>query len=189
MTRVTPEIREQILKDKATLPTKALQEKYNLSRSSVQRIKLPDLEARAKAFIPQASPPTPLDDTAGAAFVESLFRDMAPPPAPPPPPPPPPPPKEPIIQRILLNADTFPAHFPFITDRTAFQASLHSMNAYELDSLLQTMERTRSTNNLSAQIKGGFFMGARAIEALGSRIRLKTQGFTDALQQQQQELD
>ena len=44
-------------------------------------------------------------------------------------------------------------------------------------------------NNLSAQMKQVFFITARATEALGSRIRLKTQGLTDALIQQQQELD
>ena len=38
-------------------------------------------------------------------------------------------------------------------------------------------------------MKQVFFVTARATESLGTRIRLKTQGLTDALLQQQQELD
>ena len=99
------------------------------------------------------------------------------------------PPRDETIQRILLNADTFPAHFPFITDKNAFVQSLSEKSAHQLDDLLKMMERTRSVNNLSNQMKQVFFVTARATESLGTRIRLKTQGLTDALLQQQQELD
>ena len=99
-----------------------------------------------------------------------------------------PPPNE-TIQRILLNADTFPAHYPFITDKSAFVASLSGQSPAQLANLLQTMEHTRKVNNLSAQMKQVFFVVSRATETLGARIHLKTQGLTDALMQQQQELE
>lgn len=51
------------------------------------------------------------------------------------------------------------------------------------------METTRSTTNFSAQFKNVFFVVSRATETLGGLIKLKTVGLTDALLQQQQELD
>ena len=179
MTKIDTPVKEAILKDKGSFTTKQLQEKYGLSRSTIQRIKLPDLEARAKEFAP---PAPPADEQRAVQMVEQMVREEIPlaPPAPP---------SSETIQRILLNADTFPAHFPFITDKTAFVQSLADRTPHQLAELLRMMETTRATNNLSAQMKQVFFVVSRATETLGSRIRLKTQGLTDALLQQQQELD
>ena len=177
MTKIDAELKEAILKDKSSMKTKQLQEKYGLSRSSIQRIKLPDLESRIKEF------QKPQDESQAAAIVEQLIKE------PPPPQQPFAPAREDTIQRILLNADNFPSHYPFIQDKNAFVQSLSTKNALELHDLLTTMENTRSLNNLSAQMKQVFFISARATETLGTRIRLKTQGLTDALLQQQQELD
>jgi hypothetical protein len=88
-----------------------------------------------------------------------------------------------------MNADSFPAHYSFITDRTAFVTSLSEKSALQLQDLLTTMERTRAAGNLAAQMKQVFLVGSRAAETLGARLRLKTQGLADALLQQQQELD
>jgi hypothetical protein len=176
MTKIDAELKEAILKDKSSMKTKQLQEKYGLSRSSIQRIKLPDLESRIKEF----QPSKPQDESKAVEFVETLMKET-----------PPPqqlntPQREDTIQR---NADTFPSHYPFIQDKNAFVLSLSTKSAPELHDLLTTMENTRSLNNLSAQMKQVFLISARATETLGTRIRLKTQGLTDALLQQQQELD
>jgi hypothetical protein len=187
MTKIDAVLKEAILQDKKAMSTKQLQEKYNLSRSSIQRIKLPDLDSRASEFI---TPPK-VNETQAANFVEQIMKETKqevsvpvhiperksekP--------------REETIQRILLNADTFPAHYPFITDKTAFIQSLADKSPDQLTELLKMMETTRSMNNLSNQMKQVFFVVSRATETLGSRIRLKTQGLTDALLQQQQELD
>lgn len=189
MTKIDAQLKEAILQDKREMTTKQLQEKYNLSRSSIQRIKLPDLEARAEEFSP---PPQVKDERQAVNIVEQLVKDVQKPQAVTIPEmilPPRAPPRDETIQRILLNADTFPAHYPFITDKNAFVQSLSEKSAHQLDDLLKMMERTRSVNNLSSQMKQVFFVTARATESLGTRIRLKTQGLTDALLQQQQELD
>lgn len=189
MTKIDAQLKEAILQDKREMTTKQLQEKYNLSRSSIQRIKLPDLEARAEEFSP---PPQVKDERQAVNIVEQLVKEVNKPQAVTIPEmilPPRAPPRDETIQRILLNADTFPAHFPFITDKNAFVQSLSEKSAHQLDDLLKMMERTRSVNNLSNQMKQVFFVTARATESLGTRIRLKTQGLTDALLQQQQELD
>lgn len=189
MTKIDAQLKEAILQDKREMTTKQLQEKYNLSRSSIQRIKLPDLEARAEEFSP---PPQVKDERRAVNIVEQLVKDVQKPQAVTIPEmilPPRAPPRDETIQRILLNADTFPAHYPFITDKNAFVQSLSEKSAHQLDDLLKMMERTRSVNNLSSQMKQVFFVTARATESLGTRIRLKTQGLTDALLQQQQELD
>lgn len=189
MTKIDAQLKEAILQDKREMTTKQLQEKYNLSRSSIQRIKLPDLEARAEEFSP---PPQVKDERQAVSIVEQLVKEVNKPQAVTIPEmimPPRAPPRDETIQRILLNADTFPAHFPFITDKNAFVQSLSEKSAHQLDDLLKMMERTRSVNNLSNQMKQVFFVTARATESLGTRIRLKTQGLTDALLQQQQELD
>ena len=189
MTKIDAQLKEAILQDKREMTTKQLQEKYNLSRSSIQRIKLPDLEARAEEFSP---PPQVKDERQAVNIVEQLVKEVNKPQAVTIPEmilPPRAPPRDETIQRILLNADTFPAHYPFITDKNAFVQSLSEKSAHQLDDLLKMMERTRSVNNLSNQMKQVFFVTARATESLGTRIRLKTQGLTDALLQQQQELD
>ena len=181
MTKIDAVLKEAILQDKNGMSTKQLQEKYGLSRSSIQRIK-PVLETRALEFEPASR----TDTQQAAVFVEKLMKQdvhVALPPKPLDKP------REETIQRILLNADTFPAHYPFITDKTVFIQSLTDKSASQLAELLKMMETTRSTNNLSNQMKQVFLVVSRATETLGSRIRLKTQGLTDALLQQHQELD
>lgn len=178
--------RSSIMEDKRHMTTKELQQKYNVSRSTIQRIKLPNLEERAAEFHGEAKDRAPRDQTKenfAEMLVKQIQREEAPilklPQID----------RQPIIQKILMNADTFPAHYPFITDKTSFALSLNDKSVGQLQDLLDTMERTRSTNNLSAQMKQVFFVSARAAETLGSRIRLKTDGLTNALIQQQQELD
>ena len=88
-----------------------------------------------------------------------------------------------------MNVDTFPAMFPFAADRARFMADIQGYGAVELEGLLSSMETTRATTNFAAQIKNVFYVVGRATETLGGLARLKTVGLTDALMQQQQELD
>ena len=181
MPKLTDSVRDAILQDKANLSNKQLQEKYGVSRSTIQRIKLPDLESRVNEFHkPEVSDKQDKQDFA-EQFIQKLdeVQHVQVPKID----------RQPIIQKILMNADAFPAHYPFITDRNAFVHSLSDKNPHQLKDLLDTMERTRSTNNLSAQMKQIFFVGSRAAEVLGTKIRLKMDGLTNALMQQQQELD
>jgi len=193
MTKLSSEVKEAILKDKSNMTTKQLQDKYGLSRSSIQRVKGGELDSRASEFLSEAPPPEPTPKAEQKKsefadnFVKTILKDDAkqiveipvidtPK-------------REHLIQKILLNADTFPAHFPFITDRTSFMNSLSDKSTSALDDLLTTMEKTRSVNNFAAQLKQVFFVSTRAVETLGTRIKLKTTGLTSAIIQQQQELD
>jgi transposase-like protein len=94
-------------------------------------------------------------------------------------------PKE-LVQRILLNAETFPEVFP----NPPTQSSLAGKGWKELDEVLKSMEHSRAVRMLSVQMKQVFFVCSRATEVLGkAALKLKTDGMTDALMTQQKELD
>lgn len=95
-----------------------------------------------------------------------------------------------LEQRIILNVENFAPLFTFIKDRDQFIKSLHSKSSEELQGILTTLETTRTTINLSNQMKQSFFMVARGTEVFGSSLLgLKTRGFTENLMIQKQELD
>ena len=95
-----------------------------------------------------------------------------------------------LEQRIILNVENFAPIFTFIKDRDQFIKSLHSKSSEELQGILTTLETTRTTINLSNQMKQSFFMVARGTEVFGSSLLgLKTRGFTENLMIQKQELD
>ena len=95
-----------------------------------------------------------------------------------------------LEQRIILNVENFAPIFTFIKDRDQFIKSLHSKSSEELQGILKTLETTRTTINLSNQMKQSFFMVARGTEVFGSSLLgLKTRGFTENLMIQKQELD
>lgn len=95
-----------------------------------------------------------------------------------------------LEQRIILNVENFAPIFTFIKDRDQFIKSLHSKSAEELQGILTTLETTRTTINLSNQMKQSFFMVARGTEVFGaSLLGLKTHGFTENIMIQKQELD
>jgi len=186
MPKLDDATRDAILQEKSNLTNKQLQDKYGVSRSTIQRIKLPDLESRVSEFTAESRAPDTAKQDFAEKFVKTLQHEVTIPTAPLALPQPD---RQPIIQKILMNADSFPAHYSFITDRTAFVTSLSEKSALQLQDLLTTMERTRAAGNLAAQMKQVFLVGSRAAETLGARLRLKTQGLADALLQQQQELD
>lgn len=95
-----------------------------------------------------------------------------------------------LEQRIILNVENFAPIFTFIKDRDQFIKSLHTKSSEELQGILTTLETTRTTINLSNQMKQSFFMVARGTEVFGSSLLgLKTRGFTENLMIQKQELD
>jgi len=95
-----------------------------------------------------------------------------------------------VIQRIMLNLDNFAPVFTFIHNKEEFVRSLHHKSLTDLRGILKTMETTRTTVNLSNQMKQTFMMVAKGTEVLGNRfLNLKTGGFTEQLLAQKQELD
>lgn len=95
-----------------------------------------------------------------------------------------------LEQRIILNIENFAPIFHFIKDKDAFIRSVPNKSMTELQSLLKTLENTRTTVNLSNQMKNTFYMATRGTEMVGMMfLGLKTQGFTEQLMTQQQELD
>ncbi len=91
-----------------------------------------------------------------------------------------------LIQRIMLNAETFPEVFPSAPSET----SLANKSVAELQGVLASMEHSRAVRTLSVQLKQVFLVASRATEVLGkAALKLKTDGMTDALMSQQKELD
>lgn len=98
--------------------------------------------------------------------------------------------KNALIQRIILNVDNFLPLFKFIDNKESFIKGLPNKSIPDLKSLLDMMETTRTTINLATQIKSTFFIASRGVEIAGARfLRLRTEGLTDALLQQREELD
>jgi hypothetical protein len=207
MTKVNDSIRAAVLSD-SSLSNKELQSKYGLSRSTIQRIQaavkedvqtveIPNLNERAtEYFTPPAVEEAPIrTQIPDNAVLDRLFKGLdAPPPSPQLEAPQPreaelSPSRKELIARILLNVDTFPNLFPFAADRTKFLVELGQYSIADLTGLLENVETTRSTTNFSAQLKNVFFVVSRATETLGGLVKLKANGLTDALLQQQQELD
>ena len=207
MTKVNDSIRAAVLSD-SNLSNKELQSKYGLSRSTIQRIQasaavkedvqtveIPNLNERAtEYFAPPSVEEAPIrTQIPDSAVLDRLFKGLE---APPPPSHPveiqqrrEDPSRKELIARILLNVDTFPNLFPFAADRTKFLVELGQYSVADLAGLLENVETTRSTTNFSAQLKNVFFVVSRATETLGGLVKLKASGLTDALLQQQQELD
>ena len=96
-----------------------------------------------------------------------------------------------LEQKIILNIQNFaPLFRHIIQDRDEFLKSLHSKSNDELQGILTTLETTRTTVNLSNQMKQMFFMTSKGVEVIGSMyFKLKTDGLTENFINQQQELD
>jgi hypothetical protein len=97
--------------------------------------------------------------------------------------------KNQILQRIILNVENFGHHLTFIKDSEKYVNSLHSKSLEELQGILDTIQSTITMNNLSLQLKQGFFLFSRVSEyATQEFAGLKTHGMTDALMQNQAEI-
>jgi transposase-like protein len=208
--KLAEEVKRGIAADrKAGMSVKEVSAKYGVNKSTiakyaraaeeVQSVEVPttldlevDLSERAKML---DSEPPPMKKAAAVpaktskaveAFIKSALAEEAPAPAPAPAVElPRGDPKE-LVQRILLNAETFPEVFP----NPPTQSSLAGKGWKELDEVLKSMEHSRAVRMLSVQMKQVFFVASRATEVLGkAALKLKTDGMTDALMTQTKELD
>jgi hypothetical protein len=95
-----------------------------------------------------------------------------------------------LIAKIHFNVNTFEALLKDITkgDKEAFIKSLDRMSVSSLENTLKLIETTRSVKNLSNQFLHFFWIGSTMVE-IGTQqyLGMKTQGFTMALQQTQQD--
>ncbi len=171
-------------------------EKYGVSKSTVskynnlptQEVEIPEVDMEARAEELQTEAPMakvaniPKQET---RILETFFKTL--------------PETEPspraevprgdpqeLIQRIVLNAETFPEVFP----SAPTESSLANKSVAELQGVLASMEHSRAVRTLAVQFKQVFLVASRATEVLGkAALRLKTDGMTDALMTQQKELD
>lgn len=95
-----------------------------------------------------------------------------------------------VTQRIIFNVEHFAPHLKTITgeNKEAFIQSLGNRSGQELQGLLTTIERTRSVGNLAAGFKQMFFVASQAVETGTRMIGMRTQGFTEQLQEQDEEI-
>jgi len=94
-----------------------------------------------------------------------------------------------VTQKIIMNVENFAPMFKFIDNKESFVKSLHTKSLADLKGILETMTLTRTTVNLATQMKSVFFVGSRLCEIGGSRVGLKLDGLTSALQQERDELN
>ena len=71
MPKLDDAMRDAILQEKSSLTNKQLQDKYGVSRSTIQRIKLPDLESRVSEFTAESRAPP---DTAKQDFADKFVK-------------------------------------------------------------------------------------------------------------------
>jgi len=198
--RLSAEQKSQIVSDRAAgISTKEIALKFGVHPSTilktraetVQSVEVPmvDLDERARfldAARPEAAKPRPevkIDDRvldklfSGLAAQPEVVAPVAVIPSGDP---------DELVQKILLNAESFPDMFP----NTPSVASLATKSARELADVLQSMETSRAVRMLTVQLKQVFLVGSRATEMLGKQyLGLKTDGLTDGLIAQQKELD
>jgi len=93
-----------------------------------------------------------------------------------------------LIAKITFNVNTFEALLGDVIrgDKDAFLKSLDKMGSAVLEATLKTIETTRSIKNLTNQFLQFFYMGSSIVE-VGTQqfLGMKTQGFTNMLQQTQ----
>jgi hypothetical protein len=190
MPKVSADLRDLLVADRKTgMSVKEMAKKHGVNRTTIIKYTkgVNDMEARATEFV---NVPT-IDPAPMPNVVANFFRELDEPRGRVPDLPPPSPelprgdPQE-LIQKIVMNAETFPEVFPNPPTMT----ELAGKSFGELRGLLTSMEQTRAVKLLATQMKQVFFVGSRATEVLGkSLLRLKTDGMTDALMAQQAELD
>lgn len=187
MAKISPEKKAEIRADKeAGLSTKEIAEKHGVNTSTINRHTRPDVDLAQRASMFEPAPDhapqaatlehpvlaklmTNLDEPVRAQLPELPRGD----------------PSE-LVQKILLNAESFPEVFPHPPSID----SLVSKSVRELTDVLASMETSRAVRMLTVQMKQFFLVGSRAVEVAGKTyLNLKTEGLTDGLIAQQKELD
>ena len=95
-----------------------------------------------------------------------------------------------LITQIQLNLENFAPLLKNITndDPETFKQSLYMKSDSELMTLLKVIERTRLVGNMTNQMKHMFWMSTSAVEMATQMIGLKSQGLTEALRLQDEEI-
>ena len=75
MPKLDDAMRDAILQEKSSLTNKQLQDKYGVSRSTIQRIKLPDLESRVSEFTAESRAPDTAKQDFADKFVKTLLEE------------------------------------------------------------------------------------------------------------------
>lgn len=135
------------------------------------------------------------------AFVEKLVNDLKKPSQPPKPPketksaapkktPDDPAEKAALISKITVNVNAFE---PLLRDflkptRQAYLEALPKKSVADLDLMLKTLEHSRTVGNMANQLKHLVFIGATAVEVATKRFGMRTEGYAQALQAQEVEL-
>jgi hypothetical protein len=96
-----------------------------------------------------------------------------------------------LIANITMNVNNFePLLKDFIKpNKDSFLAGLYKKSLSELQSLLKTLETTRSVGNLTNQFLHFFYLGSNIVE-VGTKqfLNMDTTGLTQALKQQNEEI-
>ena len=186
MPRLTEEQKIQISADRAAgVSTKDIASKFGVHPSTIlkslkppkddtQSVTVPvapDLEERAEFLDPprpeaRRNPPRQVPDE----VLDKIFAGLVPAAEPTPEPQrsvaPSGDPDE-LVQKILLNAESFPEMFP----NTPSIDALATKSPRELAEVLQSMETSRAVRMLTVQLKQVFLVGTRATEMVGKRNR------------------
>jgi hypothetical protein len=97
-----------------------------------------------------------------------------------------------IIQKIIFNVNHFGPHLEVIigkpSEHQAFIMSLNTKTSMELKNLLQMLERTRSVGTISSGFRQVFYGVAQGVEVASSLVGVKSEGFSDQLRQQDEEI-
>ena len=101
-----------------------------------------------------------------------------------------PPEKHTLITQIQLNIENFAPLLKNIigADPEGFKQTLYNKSDSELITLLKVIERTRLVGNLTNQFKHMFWMSTSALEMGTQLVGLKSQGLTEALRIQDEEI-
>jgi hypothetical protein len=95
-----------------------------------------------------------------------------------------------LTQKIVFNVQHFGPQLEIITgpNKAAFIQTLSSLSPAQLKDLLTTLERTRSVGNMAAGFKQVFYVASQGAEVATQLIGMRTQGFSQQLKQQDEEI-
>lgn len=95
-----------------------------------------------------------------------------------------------VIAQIVLNANSFHSLLKdhLLPSKEAFLQGLPKRGLEDLTITLKTIERTRTVSNLANQLRHVIVMACGGVELLSSKVGLKSQGFTDAVKAQDDEV-
>lgn len=99
-------------------------------------------------------------------------------------------PRAEVTQKIIFNIQHFGPQLEVITgpNREAFIQTLAQMPLSQLKETLSILERTRSVGNIASGFKHVFYVAGQATETASQFMGMSTQGFTNQLRAQDEEV-